>query len=279
MNVEVETATPAIQLSGSGKPYVVEKIDGLERPDLRATSHENSGQDGGEVTEQFHGMRLIGLQGAVVTDTLYEQLSARRALNDAFPIREVISFVVTVWSGEQYRLTGKVVSYKNPIGSQTMSAFRIEVLCDDPLLYDVIEPGGLSVTINKPVPGGYITPYILPVIWEDATGGVIVTNTGNSAVYPIITFSGTVTSYVTITNTTTGEFLRVNLSMVGGDVLVVDMYERTITLNGGSVFGLRSSDSTFWALLEGANQIDLASGGGSDTVTALLERENGYTGI
>lgn len=67
--------------------------------------------------------------------------------------------------------------------------------------------------------------------------------------------------------------------MVDGDLVVVDMFKRTLTLNGANIIGNKTNDSVWWGLQVGANSIVLDSGSGSDTVTADIYWRNGVRGI
>ena len=67
--------------------------------------------------------------------------------------------------------------------------------------------------------------------------------------------------------------------MEDGDVIVIDMGNRTVTLNGSNIMGNRTDDSTWWGLTPGDNLIVLTSATGDDSVYAELQWRNGVMGI
>jgi hypothetical protein len=69
------------------------------------------------------------------------------------------------------------------------------------------------------------------------------------------------------------------LSMLAGDVVVIDMANRTVKLNGSSIMGNKTSDSTWWGLQPGNNPVVLNSDSAGDAVTGVLVWRNGVRGI
>lgn len=263
---------------GSGTPYALKPpLEGLETSPIRTSSYDYSGRDGGEVPEQFYSMRQISIPGAIVSNCDTHE-DDRKALRLAFPIRQSVPLYVTTFSGKVYRVDAKVVDFKMPIVSDSLSDFKIELLCGDPLIYDESEGGLWDVTVTRKFSGGYVTPYILPVIWQPSSLPVNVTNSGESDIYPTILITGVGTNPV-ISNLTTGELMQVNVSLRQGDVLTLDMRNRVATLNGGSVIGLKTSNSTWWRLAQGDNIIELDSLNGSDTVIAHVTWNSGQMGL
>ena len=131
--------------------------------------------------------------------------------------------------------------------------------------------------IQKAVGGGYITPYVLPVVWEVGTQPNIINNVGAEAL-PQIILNGKWTNPV-ITNLTTNKFIKLNLTSAVGDKIIIDMRERTITLNGGSILPYRDSNSDWWGLVHGQNTIEVLSDSQTDTSEAIIRYREQYLGI
>lgn len=91
------------------------------------------------------------------------------------------------------------------------------------------------------------------------------------------TFSGSGSNPV-VTNTQTGEFMRVLTTLSGSDVLVISTEDRkqSITLNGESAFRLIDRQSTPFKLQPGYNTLSL---GGEGNFSKILTYKPRYLGI
>ena len=73
-----------------------------------------------------------------------------------------------------------------------------------------------------------------------------ITNNGWATTYPTITLTGPITN-PTLGNVTTGEYLLLSGTFANTDTLVVDLYNKLITLNGVSARNLLSTGTWFAA--------------------------------
>lgn len=134
------------------------------------------------------------------------------------------------------------------------------VLPDDPsVTYDAMVTGSTNlsrdygyprVSIDFYVPSGYgygeLKTYSIPF---SATVG------GNAETWPVITVNGASSDYVTVTNVTTGEFIKCK----GASNIVIDTENESVTSNGdGVMFDL---DSDFFSLRPSGHQQITVSGG------------------
>lgn len=259
--------------------YLDEDIQGLSLPEIRTSSGVYSGRDGGYIGAQFYGMRSMSLIGRCFGTDIVELEQKRRQLQDALRTKTVVMRVITN-AGSTYLINCNLLRFDMPIKRTLESApFKIELIAADPLIYDDTAGAALTVTVNKAVGGGYVYPVAYPVLWTAGVQNVNVNNAGNAQVAPTITLTGSAHDPV-IYNNTTGKLLRLSgFTMAAGDTVVINMAERTVLLNGGSVFDKVSSDSQFWKLAIGNNLISLNSTGGSDTVSAVVSWRSGYVGI
>lgn len=94
-------------------------------------------------------------------------------------------------------------------------------------------------------------------------GAVRAQSDGNSPSAPVVTIrpTGTITSPITLTGPN-GQ-VRLVLGLVAGDVLVVDFYARTVTVNGANRYdAVDFPQTTWWNVEPGANDVTVTSGGG-----------------
>lgn len=264
-----------------GGHFIIKSVTGLGKADIRTSSFLFSGRPGGMVTDQLEGFRNVSIVAEIGANdmTFVQHELDRRELDDALPIGETIPFYFTTFAGTQYVLYANVIDAKMEYKQGgRRSEVLIQLTAGDPLFYSTDGGGEQSATVQRVQEGGYITPYILPVTWAAGGQPTIVLNSGNANYYPTITLNDEALNPV-ITNQATGESFGLNLSMLDGDEVVIDMYNRTVTLNGSDILGNKTDDSVWWALFPGNNPIMLETDTADDPVTATITWRNGVTGI
>lgn len=263
-----------------GRPYVIEEIDGLGSADIRTSSFLYSGRDGGEIPEQNLGFRDISISGQILGDTCDHNQQLRKSYFDNLPIRTLLPVYITTFNGERFVTYCKVIKpdCKFVKGGRE-SEFLLQLRSGDPYFYST-DGGELQSAIVERMEdsGGYVTPYVLPVIWDDGGAPTIVINSGNATVYPVIIIHDTAHDPI-ITNEATGEQFAMNINTNDGDELVIDMLNRTVKLNGSDVIGNKVDGSVWWGLLPGNNPIRFDTDTGADNGYAEITWRNGVTGI
>lgn len=265
----------------NGGVYILTGVTGLGSADIRTSSFLFSGRSGGLVTDQLLGFRNISATGKIgnPSGTRLQHQQDRQALMDALPIGTTFPIYITTFGGETFRTDVNVVDLKVEYNRRGyMSDFLIQLLAGDPLFYSTDGGDEQSAIVTRVEEGGYITPYILPVEWALGGAPTIVTNSGNANYYPTVTLHDEALNPV-ITNLATGESFGLTLSMLDGDEVIIDMYNRTVTLNGSDILGNKTDDSIWWALLPGDNPIMLETDTSGDPVSATITWRNGVTGI
>ena len=268
-----------ITLNARGGNFFLDPpVEGLALPKVRNSSFNWSGKDGGLSPESYFGMRFITLKGRVRGDTPTELAENRLALQNALASK-IANLIITTDDGRRLSIDTKLLDFDcDIIRTKEIAPFRMDLLAPDPLIYDLSSLDGNSVTIERNSSGGYVTPYILPVVWEAGTQPTNVINNGSKIIYPIITFTGE-GSNPELRNNTTGKYFGVDFNLSDGDEVVVDMLNRTILLNGGSVVSYKSSGSSWWGLEVGDNLCSLTTDAVDDTITAEVTWKTGYLGI
>ena len=160
-----------------------------------------------------------------------------------------------------------------------MSEFLLQLPAPDPLFYSTDGGDVQTATVARTLDnGGYVTPYILPVVWDQGGQPTVVINSGNAIVYPTITIHDTAHDPI-ITNLATGQQFALSINTNDDDELVIDMLNRTVKLNGSDVIGNMVAGSTWWGLLVGNNSIRFDTDTALDNGYAEIEWRNGVTGI
>ena len=134
----------------------------------------------------------------------------------------------------------------------------------DPILYGA---GTQSQTVGVPAPlGGFSFPLTFPLPFGGGSnqGIITATNSGDVAVYPIVTFTGPCT-YPSIANNsaTNSPYVRYATTMNAGDTLVVNFdpkYPSALYYTAGSNLGVAyqyamTQGSSWWAIAPGTNSL------------------------
>lgn len=271
-----------ITLGGNSAYKLESPISGLSTPEIRTGDGNYAGVDGGYVSSQLYEMRTIVLTGFFL-GTCSEVETLRRNLLTKLHIRKLYPIFITNFSGLHYFTEGYVTDIKADITGKRAGEYQVTLLCPDPIIYD----GGDGLTsdsawvegmIFKQRDGGFVIPEDMPVQWTSGNNTVIIENTGTVNTYPIITLRGQF-SYPVIENVTTGKYIVLDYESSEGDEIIIDMKERIITLNGVSIAAYRTTDSTWWDLEVGRNEILFATDEDYDTDWAMLKYRQGYEGI
>lgn len=259
---------------GNSKPYLLSPpVEGLEKPPIRTSSGDYTGKNGGFMSAQFYSARQIVINGAIKSNTCLGHEEARKALND-LPIDEPLLVTIKHFSGNIYTTEAYIIDMKSNYEWSFTSDFQMTLYCPDPAF--VI--GGdywNEAEVAKLVSGGYSTPYSLPVTWTVGSQPAIINNAGNTVVYPQIVIDGAVTNPI-IRNEDTDEYISLNITTSGGQI-IIDIENKTITLDGGSIINTMVSDSTWWGLVVGDNQISYNYTSGTDS--AVIRWRNKVNGI
>lgn len=281
MNINLNNLITLSALANGGR-FFIQGVTGLGIADIRSSSFLFSGRSGGLVTDQFLGFRTITINGIIGENdgTLLQHQEDRQALMEALPIGTIIPVYITTFSGKTYRIDCNVTDAKIEYRQRGFTSdYLIQLTAGDPLFYSTDGGDEQTATVNlQAQTGGYVTPYDLPVDWAAGAQPTIVTNAGNATAFPVIELHDEAHDPV-ITNQTTGETFGLEISMADGDVIRIDMANRTVTLNGSNIMGNRTDDSIWWGLTPGDNLIVLTSDTGDDNVYAELTWRNGVTGI
>jgi tail protein len=272
-----------ITLGDNSKYQIQAPISGLGKAPIRMGSGDWSGRDGGYVSSQFYSSRVIVINGFYIGGTCEEADALRLGLTEAVPIRQSIPLYITTFSGKLLFTQTYIRDLKMDITNPLVGEFQITLVAPDPFLYDAgdgIDPdsGWQEVPIYKLIGGGYVTQYNMPVQWTPGTTPTVAMNNGDVMIYPQFKIVGQVQNPI-IYNMTENKFVQINVTTASPtDEIVIDMGQRTVTLNGGSILSFRTLDSTWWGLRPGGNTIQFESDGSGDVNFGTLRWRNAYQG-
>lgn len=281
MNILLNEAV-TLSADPNGGNFIIKKVTGLGPADIRTSSFLYSGRPGGLVTDQQSGFRMVSVEGKIgqIGGSRAQHALDRQTLLAALPLGTTIPVYITNFAGEQFRIDANVTDAKVEYSQGGyQSDYMIQLTAGDPLFYSVSGGDVQSATVNRTVAnGGYVTPYILPVIWDTGGAPTVVLNSGNAVVFPTITIYDTTHDPI-LTNQATGEQFAMSINTNTGDELVIDMLNRTVKLNGSDVIGNKVDGSVWFGLLVGNNPIRFDTDTVDDDGYAEVVWRNGVTGI
>lgn len=261
------------------------QIQGLDAAEYRIVNYPIPGQDGGRVSQAYYDSRPITLQGIISGQSASEylfyrsQLSQACAINrDSYGYPSLTKLAFTTLDGTSYFT---YVQPQKPVfdfGAPTWSPYIVSLLAPDYRIY-----GATQITtghISRQVSGGIIVPTIVPVLGGGTSGGsAYISNGGTTETHPIITFTGPLTNPYVL-NQTTGYAFQLDYTLLGGDQIVVDMYEHSVVFNGSSDFiAYVDSLSSWWTLAPGGNNIVMSTSSSADTGYVEVTGYPAYAGV
>jgi hypothetical protein len=121
----------------------------------------------------------------------------------------------------------------------------------DPRYYDSTATTGTMVVQNA-LGRTYDRTYNLTYGGGSLINSLAVVNNGNTTTYPVITIVGPITN-PTIGNLTTNQYITVNTTLINTDSLVIDLLNKTVTLNGVTARNLLAGNSVWFGAPPGTS--------------------------
>ncbi len=242
------------------QPCQTKSATGLGFPEVRLDQYNRPGVSGVTIAHNLYGGRTITLEGTIRGADRTAYMANRAALEAAVSLRLdsvnvpiARTLYLTDLDFNTYQISVVTKAFSCELTSPTMGRWQLQLSATD----YIIEAQTLnSVTTFLPQSGGVTYPVTYPIQFGGSSGGsVTASNAGNAPAFPLVTLYGPMINPV-IANDSTGEFVRLNLTLVAGDSLVISMKNRTI-IQGGSTnrMGAFISGSKFWAILPGLNNL------------------------
>lgn len=152
----------------------------------------------------------------------------------------------------------------------------IEMFCPDPRIYaDTAKSAVLNPTTSRGRIYNRTYNLTYTVASGSGTSSSVVANSGNVTVYPTITLAGQITNPV-ITNSTTGDFIALQIGMATLDTLVIDTDLRSITYNGNPARNILTNASTWISLAPGNSTLGIVASAADPTSTCTISFRDGY---
>lgn len=248
--------------------YGVIAIDGLSPPDRREESIDKAEDHGAYVYAAFLSPRRIVIEGDIVGlvgDDFEADVTAwRRAF-----VPQVSPLPFTYLLPGDGDITKQIfcvptrsalaVDSEYPLG---YAKWHVELLAGDPRIYDM----GSTITQGAGTANGLGFNIQFNVNFGGGSSSAASAGYNNIGIFPTpatAKLHGPMTN-PEIRNNTVGKSIKMNIDIATGDALWVDFASKTLKMNGTvSKYGTLSSDSEWWQLEPGVNDIALTVDAGT----------------
>jgi hypothetical protein len=247
----------SVAFGGAGSTYQIQSVDGLESlPNIRNQDDNRGYADGMFSGRDFLGGRTISIifntfasSGASAQANLN---TIQQALLPQSSGTTPLYFRLSNAAGEQF-VNARVRTFRTTVDPNYTYGYitsQVEFFCPDPNYYDstintssMSLGGGLGRVYNRTYNLVYLT---------GSAPFTTVTNSGWATTYPTITFNGPITNPV-FGNYTQGKYIFLNGSFADTDTVVIDLYNKLITLNGTPARNLLLGNSVWFDAQTGSN--------------------------
>lgn len=257
---------------GTGSPYQITSVDGLEGlPGIRNQDDNRGYNDGMFTGRDFLAGRTITITFLTLAST---GASAQANFNTIQSVllpqtsgTTPLYFILSNADTEQV-INARVRALRTTVDPNYTYGYivsQVDFFCPDPRYYSS-NTQTLTLTYTPPTGRTYNRVYNLVYGGGSATLSGTVTNNGWTDTYPTITIDGPITNPV-VGNSTQGETLNLTGSFSSADTIEIDLLNKLITLNGNPARNLLASGNWFSAS-PGNNTFTFYGTGTLDNVTS-----------
>jgi hypothetical protein len=240
-------------------PYLVQRIEGLGRPEVRTSESLRTGRDGLVPGQRLLGGRTIPLELVVIGWNQTGFGSALDALRNLSATQDVELRLRLngIAGGNTVRTLVHIRRDEIPLESEYTSyavPAALELRATDPRLYS---DGLTTVTLlSTSVTGGLSFPWTFPITFGGAgnAGAGNIVNAGNFLAPVSVEIHGPITK-PRLRNETTNQEIFYNGDLAAGEWLAIDTEARTVLLQGTANRYWLLGATQWWGLVPGTNQI------------------------
>lgn len=263
---------------GNTAPYFLQILDGVGDVPVISQSQKAPKQDGATYFDNMLDNRAISIEGMIVTRRNPEEVSKARRKMQRVLNPKLGEVTITYQDKEIKGIVETTPVFPSGEGNKGIyyQKFLVNLLCHQPFWLDTFyESREMSYLM-----GGLSFRLRLPTTFSNRGFRRKAVNDGDVAAPVKIEFIGPAIN-PTITNVTTGEFIKVNRELGEKDILTVSTAfgEKYVKINGENAFHYIDLDSSFWQLIPGDNILSYASNNDSINTKVIVKWKNRYVGL
>lgn len=267
---------------GTGSPYQIQSVDGLEMlPSLRVQDADRGYQDGMFSGRDFLSGRNITINLLVLAGNGLSAQQNYNLLQNALQPQQTgttpLQFKFSATDNLQF-VNARVRASRSTVDPEYSYGFiraQYQFFCPDPRYYDNTTQ---TAVMQYTTPLGRTYPRVYPLTYGGGsqTQTTSIANAGWTTTYPSITIYGPVINPV-VGNLTSGQALSINYTMGASDVITISLLNRTILLNGSPARNLLFGSSQWFNAAPGSNLFYFTGTGTTYGVTnATVQWNNAY---
>lgn len=254
---------------------VVKSHEGFEYPTVRAVIEDIPSRDGANYIVSRFGRRRLAWAGEWLGDT--DVFDMRQDAIKVMTQKGLKTLKVTTYDDLALQAEVEVVKINAPY-KKAVHEHLIETIAPDYRLFSqTLQTHTTAVTR---LVGGTEIPAEIPLSLSITSGTtkLNITNNGTVKSPPVFTVKGPGTNFV-IQNQTTGDLLRLNLTLTATEQVVINVLNRTATKGTNqNVFGSIRGD--LWEVPTGSSVIHFNAASGTDGNTMLtVAFRDAYLGV
>jgi phage-related protein len=268
----------SFQFGGAGSPFQIISVDGLAGvPELRVQDDNRGYNDGSFSGRDFYNGRNLAFIVHIFAGNGNSAFDNLGLFQDALMPQQTgtqsLSFQLSASDTAKVinaRVRTRVITI-DPEYTFGYIKSQVTMFCPDPRYYDTTLQ---SLVLGIPATTGgrtYDRTYNLTYAPITVINQGIAANTGNIYSSPTIQIQGPITN-PTIGSVEQNANVTVNVTLGSADVLLIDMANRIVTLNGSAARNLISNTSEWFDLP--ANSSNTIYFAGSSTTTATVATVN-----
>lgn len=274
MYITFENELGSIRITGGGGgTWQLIEAEGLDNVQYDAQTAYMSGREGRVTTAMQSLERSISLKGDII------------AKNSSALLTKVAQILgnegrLKIVSGTKKRMiNARCTAFVPERELGGIRPFVMQFICDDPFFTDLDKKELDLATIERLLYG--TLDLTDGIVFSTARTSAIITNSGAKRAEPVVaicSLTDTLGDVITLTNHTTEQKLTLNTSLLQGDTLMIDVPNRTVTLNGETRFDILSDDSFLseFYLDVGNNQVSVTTNRNGDRLVASVDYYNKY---
>lgn len=229
---------------GAGTSIGVVNVEGLYDADMRGSEVSRGLDHGSFINAPFAGSKRPIFEGQLHAEDVEDFAAMVSQMRLATNPQNVIRALNFRLPGETERLIYCLPKRRSiPVTIEyvqsNLAKWALEFVAGDPRVYSLVEE---QLEINALLPG-------------------IAVNEGEFTTPPVMTVSGPSNNPKVIHES--GAFVQVNINLGEGDELVIDVPQRTLKVNGVSVYGDRNLANEWFGFVPGDNELTFEGGLGT----------------
>lgn len=259
---------------GFGK-YMYTSVTGLNDGTITRQSNQYANMDGVEYTESLYEPRFVTVSGYIRANNREEVLKLRQNMVNILNGKDAGRLVYCTGNHKYF---AEAIPDLPVFGNLIQNILPFTLYFNLPKFYWMDAKEAKEYILN--IEPSLIFPVTFPTAFSSVTNRKTVVNSGQTGADMVITITcvNDTDGVITISNNTTGKYIKISHNMVRGEVITIDTAKYAVISNVSGNILHKVSDGDFFKLACGANDLQVSGVYGGDVSAAVLFN-NSYVGV